>query len=67
MPNCEPFQEFIENELNMEVLAAPQVERLRRRSETIAELLTCLEKLRRLRSAYCSYGPIPPKDSRGLR
>ncbi len=59
-----PFREFVDNELNMDVLEELEAERARRRREAIDELLRCLEELRDLLDGYPPYGKIPPKDSR---
>lgn len=65
MPNSNPLGESIEPELNLEGMAALEMESLRRRSETIVELLNCMEKLRRLRCACLSCDRIPRTDGRG--
>ncbi len=59
-----PFYEYIENELNADVLDELAAEHMRRRQEAIDELLKCLEALKHLLSGYSPYGRIPPKDRR---
>ncbi|MYE26395.1 MAG: hypothetical protein F4X87_04085 [Chloroflexi bacterium] len=59
-----PFREFIDNELNMDVLDELAAEHARRRRQAINELLRCLEELKDLLDGYSPYGKIPPKDSR---
>ena len=51
MRNCGPFREYVEGELNIDILYEPEREYLRRRGEAIVTLLHCLEKLKRLRGA----------------
>ena len=58
------FYEYIENELNADVLDELAAERMRRRKEAIDELLNCLAELKYLLSGYSPYGRIPPKDRR---
>ena len=58
----DPFTEFIENELSMEILDEfALAECRRRRREAISELLECLEQLKELLSGHSPYGRIPPK------
>jgi len=52
MRNCSSFREYIEGELNIDILSEPETEYLRRRGEAIVRPLHCLEKLKRLRGAY---------------
>lgn len=59
-----PIREFVENELNMDVLDELAAEHARRRREAINELLRCLEELKDLLGGYSPYGRIPPKDRR---
>ena len=58
------FEEYIETELNMDVLDELAAEHMRRRREAIKELLDCLEQLKDLLSGYSPHGRIPPKDRR---
>lgn len=64
MPNCSPFREYNDNELNFEVIGELEAEHLRRRGETIVELLYCMEKLRRLRGDFSSYASMPRRGRR---
>lgn len=59
-----PFSDYIEDELNMDVLDELAAEQARRRREAINELLRCLEELNDLLRGNSPYGRIPPKDRR---
>ena len=59
-----PFSEYIENGLNMDVLDEIAAKHMRRRQEAINELLKCLAELKFLLGGYAPYGKMPPKDSR---
>jgi uncharacterized protein Yka (UPF0111/DUF47 family) len=56
------FEEYIETELNVDVLDELAAEYMRKRREAIKELLDCLEQLKDLLNGYSPYGRIPPKD-----
>ena len=64
MLNQNSFEEYIESELNMDALDELAAERIRRRNETIMEILVCLEQLKALFGGRSAYGRIPPKDRR---
>lgn len=65
MSSCSPFREYVENELNIAVLAELEAEHLRRRGEAIVDLLYCMDKLRRLRGDSASCASIAPTGRRG--
>lgn len=64
MPNGNLIRQYVAHELNLEVLAELEAERLRRLGDAIVELLYCQEKLRRLHGANLSCGRMSPNDRR---
>ncbi len=65
MPNCNRSRKYGHNEFSVEVLAKLEAEYLRRRGETIVDLLYGMEKLSRLRGEVASCASVQTMGRRG--